>query len=108
MKQAIEYVISLLICALKDTRTVQPVATCRQLPYVHKPAIVKLLWSYLQFPIQVCFPCNDEDQPATPTWHGSVCWPCWAHAQPAADKAPTSVTDTLASPTHSWTHLWNW
>ena len=25
------------------TRTVQPVATCRQSPYVHKPAIVKLL-----------------------------------------------------------------
>ena len=26
-----------------STRTVQPVATCRQSPYLHKPAIVKLL-----------------------------------------------------------------
>jgi len=37
----------------------------------HRPVVTNL-----QFPIQVCFPCND-------------------HAQPAADKAPTSVTDTL-------------
>ena len=37
----------------------------------HRPVV-----TYLQFPIQVCFPCND-------------------HAQPAADKAPTSVTDNL-------------
>ena len=60
-----------------STRTVQPVATCRQSPYVHKPAIVKLL---LQFPFQVWFPCSDHTQPAT----------------------PTSVTDTLASPTTFW------
>ena len=37
----------------------------------HRPIV-----TYLQFPIQVCFPRND-------------------HAQPAAYKAPTSVTDTL-------------
>jgi len=37
----------------------------------HRPVL-----TYLQFPIQVCFPCND-------------------HAQPAADKALTSVNDTL-------------
>ena len=38
----------------------------------------RLVVTYLQaeFPIQVCFPCND-------------------HAQPAAYKAPTSVTVTL-------------
>jgi len=29
---------------------------------------------------------------------------CNDHAQPAADKAPTSVTAVL--PTYSWTHLW--
>jgi len=52
---------------------------------LHKPAIREVAVTYLQFPIQVCFPRND-------------------HAQPAN---PTSVTDTLASPTHSWTHLWN-
>jgi len=57
------------------TRTVQPVATCRQSPYVHKPAIVKLLLRIYSF--HVCFPRNDHDQPTT----------------------PTSVTDTLALPT---------
>jgi len=32
------------VCAIYSyTRTVQPVATCRQSPYVRKPAIVKLL-----------------------------------------------------------------
>ena len=52
-------------------------ATRRQSPYVHKPAICQAAVTYLQFSIQVCFPCND-------------------HAQPAM---PTSATDTLASPT---------
>jgi len=33
----------------------------------HRPVV-----TYLQFPTQVCFPCND-------------------HAQPAADKAPTEL-----------------
>jgi len=28
----------------------------------HRPVV-----TYLQFPIQVCFPCNDHAQPATPT-----------------------------------------
>jgi len=28
---------------VNKTRTLQPVATCHQSPYVHKPAIVKLL-----------------------------------------------------------------
>jgi len=37
----------------------------------HQPVV-----TYLQFSIQVCFSCND-------------------HAQPAADKAPTSITDNL-------------
>jgi len=37
----------------------------------HRPVL-----TYSQFPIQVCFPCND-------------------HAQPAAYKAPTSVTDNI-------------
>ena len=45
-------------------RTMQPVATCRQSPCVHQPAIAV---TYLQFPIQVCFRCNDYVQPATPT-----------------------------------------
>jgi len=44
---------------------------------------------------QVCFPCNDHAQPATPTSHRSVCRPREDHAQPVADKAPTSVTEFL-------------
>ena len=73
------------ILILIGTRTVQPVATCRKSPNVHKPAIPKLLLLIYSFQFMACFPCND-------------------HAQPAK---PTSVADTLASPTHSWTHLWN-
>jgi len=42
---------------------------------------------------QVCLPCNDHAQLATPTSHRSVCRPRADHAQPAADKAPTSVTE---------------
>jgi len=40
------------------TRTVQPVATCRHSPYVHKPAAV----TYLRLYIQVCF-----SMPTTPS-----------------------------------------
>jgi len=36
------------------------VATRRQSPYVHKPAICQAAVTYLQFSIQVCFPCNDD------------------------------------------------
>ena len=56
-----------IIGRLNITRPVQPVATCRQPPYVHKPAIFKLLLLIYKFLIQVCFPCNDHAQPATPT-----------------------------------------
>jgi len=59
----LNYLLSLIICV---TRTVQPMATCRQSPYVQKPAIVKLLL-LIQFPIQICIPCNDHVQPAMPT-----------------------------------------
>ena len=47
----------------------------------HRPVV-----TYLQFAIQVCFPCND-------------------HAQPATYKAPTSITDTcgLNSGIDTWT-----
>jgi len=38
-----------------DTRTVQPVATCRQSPYVHKPAIVKLLLLIYGFKFRSAF-----------------------------------------------------
>jgi len=37
------YVVDLVLRYLLYTRTVQPVATCRHSPYVHKAAIVKLL-----------------------------------------------------------------
>jgi len=37
----------------------------------------RLVVTYLLFPIQVCFPCNDHAQPATRTSHRSVC----RHAQ---------------------------
>jgi len=50
---------------------------------VHQPVV-----TYLQFPIQVCFPGNDHAQPAKRTWHHSMCQPRPDHAQPAADKAP--------------------
>jgi len=65
---------------MNTTRTVHPVAASRQSPYV-PPMGVKFGMeeateeasyceadvTYLQFPIQVCFPCNDHAQPATPT-----------------------------------------
>jgi len=41
--------------ALTLTRTVQPVATCRQSPYVHKPAIVKLLLLIYGFQFRSAF-----------------------------------------------------
>jgi len=74
-----------------DTRTVQPVATCRQSPYVHKPAIVKLLLLIYGFKFRSAF----------------IYWACVDHAHNAQPATPTSVTDTLPSPTHSWTHLLN-
>jgi len=37
------------------TRTVQPVATCRQSPYRHKPAIVKLLLLIFGFKFRSAF-----------------------------------------------------
>jgi len=66
---------------LKRTRTVQPVATCRQSPYVHKPAIVKLLLLIYGFKNRVCF---------------------------SILSVSTTPTSTTPSPTHSWTHLWLW
>jgi len=50
---------------------------------VHRPVV-----TYLQFPIQVCFPCNDHAQPGTRTLHHSVCRPRPDYAQPAADNGP--------------------
>jgi len=56
----------------------------------HRPVV-----TYLQFPIQVCFPCNDHAEPAT-----QVCLPCNDHAETTPSqpqlrrpcKAPTSIT----------------
>jgi len=42
-------------CPLVLTRTVQPVITCRQSPYVHKPAIVKLLLLIYGFKFRPAF-----------------------------------------------------
>jgi len=39
------------------SRTLQPVATCRHLPYVHKPAIVKLLLLIYGFTFRSAFLC---------------------------------------------------
>ena len=61
------------------TRTVQPVATCRQSPYVHKPAIVKLLLLIYSFQFRSAFRAT-----TTPS-------------QPRRLPLPTR----LASPTHS-------
>jgi len=44
------HVINYTVAQIIYTTTVQPVATCRHSPYVHKPAIIKLL-----LPSQVCF-----------------------------------------------------
>jgi len=43
----------MLISALQNTR--------------NPPVEAALIVTYLQFPIHVCFPCNDHAQPATPT-----------------------------------------
>jgi len=59
------------------------VATCRQLPYLHKPAIVKLLLLIYSFQFR-------PGVRATTT--------------PSHAATPTSVP----SLTHSWTHLWCW
>jgi len=38
-----------------NVRAVQPVATCRQPPYLHKPAIVKLLLLTYGFKLRSAF-----------------------------------------------------
>jgi len=57
---------------------VQPVATCRQSPYLHKPAIVKLLLLIHSF--QFRSPFRATTAPSQPRQFPSL--------------------------THSWTHLW--
>jgi len=45
----------MMMTIITITRTVQPVATCRQSPYVHKPAIVKLLLLIYGFKFRSAF-----------------------------------------------------
>jgi len=70
------YIPFLILYTLLNIRPLQPVATCRQSPYLHKPAIVKLLIYSFQF--------------------GSAFRATTTPSQPRP----------LPSLTHSWTHLW--
>jgi len=47
---------------VNSTRAMQPVATCRQSPYVHKPAIVKLLLLIYSFQFRFAF--RERPRPA--------------------------------------------
>jgi len=65
-------------CCSLFTRPVQPVATCRQSPYLHKPAIVKLLLFIYSFQFRSAFRATTTPSQPRP----------------------------LQSVTHSWTHVW--
>ena len=86
-----------MLCHYSDTRTVQPMATCRQLPYVHKPAVVKLLLLIYSFQFRSAFRATTTPSRPRPldTIACQVSSPRTDYAQPAADNAPTSVTEAL-------------
>jgi len=68
-----------------DTRALQPVATCRQSPYLHEPAIV----------IVTSFSLSRRSQPPFPLWRHSHCDVIRYWAGHAHRCGRTYVTDTL-------------
>jgi len=86
-----------MLCHYSDTRTVQPVATCRQLPFVHKPAVVKLLLLIYSFQFRSAFRATTTPSRPRPldTIACQVSSPRTDYAQPATDNALTSVTKAL-------------
>jgi len=59
---------------MPPVEAVQPMATCRQSPYVYKPAIVKLLLLIYSFRFRSTFHATTMPSQPRPLWSLTILW----------------------------------